>query len=239
MSETGWVCLHRSLLTSTVWQDANAARVFVWCLLRASYTERVVRFNGQNITIRPGQFLSGRFAGAQECDMKPSTFRNALSRLVDMKILDIKSDNKKSLVTVVKWALYQDKARKEDSKKDNKRTTGGHKQQGNKGTGEQEGAAAPPHALQIFFEVTGKRPSKAVESIVMDILTGDENTADAIRPYYTEWCVRGYNAQSIVWLTEWYVTGTIPQQRGGKNESRTGTKAGVLERALGTEPELF
>ncbi|MCZ7610641.1 MAG: hypothetical protein M5U17_10805 [Ignavibacterium sp.] len=46
-------------------------------------------------------------------------------KLKKLKKLDIVSDNKNSIITIVNWAQYQDMKQKEDSEKDNKRTTKG------------------------------------------------------------------------------------------------------------------
>jgi hypothetical protein len=48
-----------------------------------------------------------------------------------MQNLDTKSDNKKSIITLVNWAQYQFETNNEDSKMDNKRTTEGHRQECN------------------------------------------------------------------------------------------------------------
>lgn len=124
----GWIRLHRKILFSAVWEDVNALRVFVWALLRANHTTRTIRFNGEEIDLQPGQFVSGRFAGARECRMKPSTFRNACDRLSKTQNLDIKSDNQKSVYTVVKWEDYQTGEAQEDNTEDNGRTTGGQRE---------------------------------------------------------------------------------------------------------------
>ena len=56
--------------------------------------------------------------------MKPSTFWGYMCWLNDNKSLDIKSDNKKSLVTLVNWEQYQVKGDNIDSKIDSCPTAG-------------------------------------------------------------------------------------------------------------------
>lgn len=105
---SGWIKLWRSVFDSALWDCSDSTlRVAIWMLLRAGHTESKFMFNGREITLKPGQFISGRFAGAKECRMKPSTFYDAIRRLNTIKFSDTKSDNKKTIFTVIKWAQYQ------------------------------------------------------------------------------------------------------------------------------------
>jgi hypothetical protein len=126
----GYVKLHRQLVNSSVFENPLALKVFIWALLRATYKTRAVRFGGQDITLVPGQFISGRFAGAEACHMPASTFRNQIARLRRLEILDTLSDNKKTIFTVANWTRYQGLADVENSTTDSQWTTGGHKQEG-------------------------------------------------------------------------------------------------------------
>jgi len=121
----GWVSLHRKSLESVVFQNPNLWQVWCYCLLRANHKKNRILFEGKELNIKPGQFITGRFQGSKDCKMKPSTFRNQLEKLKILKNLDIESDNKNSIITIVNWAQYQDTKQKEDSEKDNKRTTDG------------------------------------------------------------------------------------------------------------------
>lgn len=119
----GWISLHRKSLESVVFHNPNLWQVWCYCLLRANHKENKIFFEGKEIFIKPGQFITGRFQGSKDCKMKPSTFRNQLEKLKKMKNLDIQSDNKNSIITIVNWAQYQDAEKKADSEKENKKTT--------------------------------------------------------------------------------------------------------------------
>ena len=125
MESNGFVKFFRTSLESSLFINANLWKVWCYCLLRANYKERTILFEAEEITLSPGQFITGRLQGAKDCYMKPSTFRNQLKKLQSLDKLDIKSDNKKSLVTIINWGLYQDSSDGVDSKENNKRTTKG------------------------------------------------------------------------------------------------------------------
>jgi len=113
-----YVKLYRKSLESTVFQNANLWQVWSYCMMRANHKTSNILFEGQEITMLPGQFICGRFEGSKACKMKPSTFRDQLYKLRRMKSIDIKSDNKKSIITVCNWANYQGSISSSDSKSD-------------------------------------------------------------------------------------------------------------------------
>jgi len=129
----GYVKLYRKSLDSPIFQNPKLWQVWCYCLMRANHKTTTVLFDGKEMLLHPGDFITGRFKGAEDCNMKPSTFWNQLNKLKRVNSIDIKSDNKKSIITLVNWKAYQDSKNKVDSNSDtyldNKRTTSGHRQE--------------------------------------------------------------------------------------------------------------
>ena len=109
MGGTGWIKLHRQSLDSVVFQNANLWQVWCFCLMRANHEPTKILWNGKEMVLKPGQFLTGRFEGSRACHMKPGTFRDQLAGLKSLQSLDIKSDNRSSLITVLNWRKFQEK----------------------------------------------------------------------------------------------------------------------------------
>lgn len=107
----GFIKLHRKLLDSELWVNHNAMRVFTWCLLRANYKARsvsVITGIGQTtVKLISGQFITGRNSGAEETQMAPSTFRNSLKFLNELKIISLKPNSHYTIVTICNWDTYQ------------------------------------------------------------------------------------------------------------------------------------
>ncbi len=126
---TGWVKLHRKILNSSVFQNEKLLKTFIWCLMKASHKEYEFLHGRQKVTLKPGQFITGRKRAGEELDMPPSTAWFYLNLLKADSTLDIKSTNKYSLITLTNWAIYQSDNdvidSNLDSKVDNKRTTNG------------------------------------------------------------------------------------------------------------------
>jgi len=97
--------------------------------MRANHKTTKILFNGEEITLKPGQFITGRYAGSKDCNMKPSTFTDQLKKLKKLKKLDITSDNKKSHITLVNWGVYQTGEAESDTTSNIKPTPNRHRQE--------------------------------------------------------------------------------------------------------------
>jgi hypothetical protein len=109
----GHVKIYRQIENSQVWRNAELLKVWLWCLLRASYLERWVDAKtGKGTTqvhIMPGQFIFGRFEAAEALQQKASSVRNRMAKLKKMGNLVLNVDTHWTLVTVCNWATYQAK----------------------------------------------------------------------------------------------------------------------------------
>ncbi|MGC9599788.1 DnaD domain-containing protein [Staphylococcus epidermidis] len=123
---TGWIKLHRKLLDSPIFQNEKLFKVFAYCLMKASHKEHTQLVGRRVVHLQKGQFVFGRKRASEELRLKESTVRDYVKLLEKLGTIDIKSDNKFSVITVVNWAIYQNEEENSDSKNDNKSTTNQH-----------------------------------------------------------------------------------------------------------------
>jgi hypothetical protein len=103
----GWIKLHRTVLDNKIYvHDPTAWRVFVHLLLLVDKSS--------------GTRDCGRHQLARDLEMKSTTVYQALLRLKKAKMVDIKSNNKYSTVSILKWHYFQGNG---DTPNDNKMTT--------------------------------------------------------------------------------------------------------------------
>lgn len=57
---TGYIKLYRKVTNSFVWTNANMFKLWSLCLMKASHKESRFIFNGQEIAVSSGQFVTGR-----------------------------------------------------------------------------------------------------------------------------------------------------------------------------------
>lgn len=81
----------------------------------------------QEQTLYPGQFIFGRIKAAQELGFSESKTYRLINKLKNMGNLDIKVNNKYSVITIVNWSYYQgqddDSEQQVEQQMNNKRTT--------------------------------------------------------------------------------------------------------------------
>ena len=56
----GYIKLHRKLMDSAVWGDPLYLKLWLYCLMKSTHKEREVILGNQVITLKPGEFITGR-----------------------------------------------------------------------------------------------------------------------------------------------------------------------------------
>ena len=137
MSHGGWIKLHRSIIESKVFANAELLKLFVLCLANANYEDRWVDVDGQTkpLLIKRGQFITGRFAlhaqyyqnKKRKSQKKPISVWRWLESLAEMQVLELETHNKFTLVTVCNYDTYQNRSDENDQQDDqqmiNRRST--------------------------------------------------------------------------------------------------------------------
>jgi len=109
---SGFIKLHRRMLQ---WEWAAAPStlvVFVHLLLRANYEPR--RWRG--LELLPGQVVTGRAALAEQTGLSEKQIRTALKNLEKTGEVAIKTTRQFSLISITKWADYQDRGQQRANK---------------------------------------------------------------------------------------------------------------------------
>ncbi|KDE26830.1 putative phage regulatory protein [Bacillus safensis FO-36b] len=123
----GWIKLHRKLRENPVFNNPNLLRLWLICLTEASHKHHQQMIGNQVVELEPGQFVTGRYDiaemfnhGLRKSDQvtgKVTVYR-WLEKLEEMNFLSIKKSNKFSVVTINKWALYQQENNEVDHQND-------------------------------------------------------------------------------------------------------------------------
>lgn len=89
-----YIKLYTKIIHSDIFHDEKALKVFVWILCTVDYKTGKRRF--------------GRFNASEILDINPNTLYSVISRLSKKyKIINIKSNNKFSEISVLNWSKYQ------------------------------------------------------------------------------------------------------------------------------------
>lgn len=119
MENLSYIKLFRKLLKSPIFENEKALKIWIWCLLKATHTDRQQLVGQQIVDLKKGDFVFGRNKASEELKMNESTIYKYIKLLEKLQMISIKSNNKFSVVSIEKWEEYQI----EDLKNNNKRTT--------------------------------------------------------------------------------------------------------------------
>jgi len=103
MNDSGWIKLHRSLLDWEWYSDINATRLFVHLIIKANHVDK--RWQGHEI--KRGQLITSYQNLAAETGLSVKQVRVALNKLKNTGEVASKSTNKFTLLTLVKYGVYQ------------------------------------------------------------------------------------------------------------------------------------
>lgn len=118
----GWIKLHRKLLDNPiVCKDAEHMAVWIYLLLHAAHEEKAAVFKGEKIILQPGQLITGRLKIAETLHINESKVKRILTAFKSDQQIDQQTTNKNSLITVLRWHVYQKSDQQNDQPMTSKR----------------------------------------------------------------------------------------------------------------------
>lgn len=103
----GYIALHRKIEDSFVYQDSELLHLWIHCLIKANYIDRTIMFDGSEVSLKRGQFITGRKSLAKALKTTEQKIRSRLALLQSHHKIVLKSTNKYSIITVLKYDYYQ------------------------------------------------------------------------------------------------------------------------------------
>lgn len=123
MANGNWLKLNRCILQSSVFDNPNVLKVWIWCLCKATHTDHEQLVGLQIVKLKPGQFVFGRHVAAEQLNLKETSVYKYMKLLESLGNISINSNNKFSVVTVENWEKFQCDDDDEEQQSDNKGTT--------------------------------------------------------------------------------------------------------------------
>ncbi len=121
-NKNSWFKMHRSIIDSNVFEDADVLKVWIWCLSKAYFAEADAITNKSIVHLKPGQFIYGRNRASAELGMNSTKCYRIMTKLEKIGNIEQLTNNRFTLVTVVKWAFFQGEEQKVNSKVNSQRT---------------------------------------------------------------------------------------------------------------------
>ena len=98
-----YIKLDRKISEWEWFNDGNMLKVWIYLLTHAQFKDS--RFQGHEV--KRGEVITGRKILAQRLNMSEKQVRTCLEKLKKTEEVAIKTTNKYSVITILKWAEYQ------------------------------------------------------------------------------------------------------------------------------------
>jgi hypothetical protein len=105
----GYFKVHRRILTSQVFANQIALKIWIWCLAKATYKKRYVSLKigkgERTVPLMPGQFIFGRFKAEEELSIDGSTIYKWIKKFdgAEYEMITMESNNQYSIITICNW----------------------------------------------------------------------------------------------------------------------------------------
>lgn len=126
---SGWVKLHRKMYENPRSRDPEWVAVWVYLLAHATHKPYRAIFMGNDITLQPGQLITGRKSIARATGVSESKVFRILKTLKTEHQIEQQTSSISSLLSICKWSEYQDTEHQSEQQVNSKRTAGEHKQE--------------------------------------------------------------------------------------------------------------
>ncbi|MCX2455653.1 helix-turn-helix domain-containing protein [Lacticaseibacillus nasuensis] len=115
MSDQGWIKVYRKITHSFVWTNPNLLKLWMLLLIKASHGGNKFLFNGNEMSVSSGEFVTGSVALASEFNDGVPRDKAVTSRTVwrwvkkfeNAEMLSIKSTSQYSVISIINWNNYQ------------------------------------------------------------------------------------------------------------------------------------
>lgn len=120
----GYIKLFRSLSKKGWYKKSDYVHLWIHLLIKATHKEMEQFFNGDNIILSPGQFITGRKSLSEETGIHESKIERILNFFEknEHQIEQLKT-SKNRLITILSWEQYQESEQQIEQQLNNKRTT--------------------------------------------------------------------------------------------------------------------
>ena len=124
MTRQGWMPIYRKVKDHWLWHDKPFAKGQAWIdmLLLASHNDNEFLFGNQVVKNEIGSFITSELKLADRWGWSKTKTRAFLQLLESEKMIEKKSDNKKTAITIVNYSIYADYEIAKKLQKDNKKT---------------------------------------------------------------------------------------------------------------------
>ena len=121
----GWIKLHRAIQEHWLWDDEPFTRgqAFIDLLLMVNHKDKKIMFNGELIEVKKGSKITSLRQLSDRWKWSTNKVKKYLDQLQKDGMINYKCDNKKTLLTIENYSVYQGQGNAEETQKKQERNT--------------------------------------------------------------------------------------------------------------------
>ena len=121
----GWIKLHRAIQEHWLWDDEPFTRgqAFIDLLLMVNHKDKKIMFNGELIEVKKGSKITSLRQLSDRWKWSTNKVKKYLEQLQKDGMINYKSDNKKTLLTIENYGVYQGQGNTEETQKEHRSDT--------------------------------------------------------------------------------------------------------------------
>ena len=121
-TNSAWVPFYRSTIYDPVFKDKEIFILWVWLLCNSCYKETTIIHRKLRVVLKPGDvFVESRAMVAAEIGITERKYRTAIKLLEELDYLTHKTNNKYTVISLIKWGFYKDEKEQSDQLTTNRR----------------------------------------------------------------------------------------------------------------------
>lgn len=117
MNESGYIKLFRSLKDQPWYHDSQAVHLFVHCLLEATHQGREYIVKGKPVTLKPGQFITGRNRLSAQTGINESKIQRLLKMFENCKQIEQQMNSANRCISILNWQKFQNSEQQMNSER--------------------------------------------------------------------------------------------------------------------------
>lgn len=153
----GYIKLHRQILEWEWYDDANAFRLFVHCLIEANHADKVWR----GVEIKRGQFYTSIGSLAKKLKLSDKAIRIAIDKLTRTKEVATKGASNGTMITICNYDIYQGFSNTEGQAEGQTKGERGATTNNKKNKEEEKENINTVFSFQDFWEIYPNKKTKA------------------------------------------------------------------------------
>lgn len=103
----GYVKLWRKILDTGILKEPELLAFWVWCTLKACHKPQTMWFNGIQVHLNAGEFVTSRSEMRENLHQTDNQIRSHIKRLIFTNQITNRTTKRYTIISIVNWDIYQ------------------------------------------------------------------------------------------------------------------------------------